>query len=178
MRTTLSMIRELYWSAFRAAPDPLLQDPRRSYAPDHGQAIHEVRTPHDQLLRGARIHAFGLSAPKRRVEFCSVEADDGCSVDDSDGGRHESEPLQFLNRGRVLCDIAFLVLDVLLRKILFRPLAEHSAGLRKNRYLLCHSMFASFGRSTSAAALVLMLPPGAKLRPSYAGLPTPRARKI
>lgn len=138
---------------------------------------HEVRMPHDQLPQGTRIHAFALSAPKRGVDFCSVEADDGCSVNDRDGGRHESEPLQFLNRGRVLRDIAFLVLALLLRKILFRPMAEHSAGLRKDRYLLCHSMFDSFGWSTSAALVVLMLPLGAKLRPSYAGLPTRRARK-
>jgi hypothetical protein len=72
------------------------------------------------------------------IDFRRVKADNRVAVNDGDRRSHESEPLQFLDRAWVLSNIAFLVPNLFLRKILFRPLAEHSARLRVDRYLLRH----------------------------------------
>jgi hypothetical protein len=60
-----------------------------------------------------------------------IKADNHGSIDDGDWGCHISEPLKFFDSSGVLGHVSFVERNLPLRKILFRPLAEHSAGLRE-----------------------------------------------
>jgi len=66
-----------------------------------------------------------------RVDLGGIKADDHGSVDDGDRGGHIAEPLKLLDSSGVLGDVPLLKRNLPLRKILFRPLAEHSAWLRE-----------------------------------------------
>jgi len=66
---------------------------------------------------------------EKLAEPCFVKAHDGSTVYHCDRRRHEAHSLQLTESRRILADIPFLKGDSMLRKKLFRLLAEQSAGL-------------------------------------------------
>jgi hypothetical protein len=77
---------------------------------------------------------------KGLIDFFLIEADDHCVPDLGDWSCHGTKPLQFVNRRRIPGHITLIELYALFRKILFRPLAKHSAGLRKQNNAGTHSL--------------------------------------
>jgi hypothetical protein len=84
---------------------------------------------------------IGVLRAEGSVDLSRIEADDHGSIDDGNRGCHVSEPLKLCNSFGVLGHIALSKRDLLLRKILFRPLAEHSTGLCEYRYGFLHLPF-------------------------------------
>ena len=79
-----------------------------------------------------------LPALNRRCELLGVIPDDDSPVNYGNRSGHVAEFLKLVERAGVGDNVAFLKRDSVLRKKLFRLLAEHSAGLRENRNLLSH----------------------------------------
>lgn len=71
---------------------------------------------------------------KSLINFFLIEADDHRVPDLGDWSCHDTKAFQIVNRRRVLGHITLTELYALLRKILLRPLAKQSAGLRKDDY--------------------------------------------
>ncbi len=69
--------------------------------------------------------------PERSVDLCRIKTDNDRTVDDGHWGGHVSKPLKLLDSSGVLGHIPFLKRNLFLRKILFRPVAEHSTWLRE-----------------------------------------------
>jgi hypothetical protein len=79
-----------------------------------------------------------LAASGCGCDFVSVIANNDRPVNYGDRSCHVAEFLKLVECAGIGQDVALLKCDSVLRKKLFRLLAEHSAGLRKNRNLLRH----------------------------------------
>jgi hypothetical protein len=77
-----------------------------------------------------------------RFDLRRIKADNYRPIDHGDRGRNVAEPLKLYDSFGVLGYIPLLKWNLLLRKILLRPLAEHSAGLCEYRHVL-HSTHSS-----------------------------------
>ena len=75
---------------------------------------------------------------KSLINFICVEADDGRTVDDNDGSGHIPKFLEIGQCSWILRYVSLLKLYALLRKKLFRLIAEHSPVLGINDDILCH----------------------------------------
>jgi hypothetical protein len=75
---------------------------------------------------------------KRLINFVSIESHDDRTVDDNHRSSHVTKFLEIGQGARILRDVPFLKLYALLRKILFRLTAEHSAVLGINDDAFCH----------------------------------------
>lgn len=75
---------------------------------------------------------------ERLIDFLWIEANNHLTPDQSDRSSHGAKPSEFSQGRSVLGHIAIGELYALLRKILLRLLAEHSAGLRKYDYWRAH----------------------------------------
>ena len=71
----------------------------------------------------------GLRALKGTINLVSIETHNYGTVDDDHRSRHVSEGFEFAESSGVLCDVLPVKLYSLLRKILFRLIAEHSTEL-------------------------------------------------
>lgn len=87
------------------------------------------------------------------VDLGRIEANDHRSVDDCDRGREIAEALKLCYGIGFLGHVSFSKRNLLLRKILFRTLAEHSARLREYRYGLLHFRFLERLPDASSAQL-------------------------
>jgi hypothetical protein len=76
----------------------------------------------------SHLHHFARSL-QCLVNFRGVKSDDHCLTDEDDRGSHVPQLLEIIQRGGLLNDVLFLKLNALLRKILFRSVAEQSTLL-------------------------------------------------
>jgi hypothetical protein len=107
---------------------------RRSLSSEAGSGTY--RCPID--LKTDMVRRRGSLGTKSGFNLGRIEADDHGSIDDGDWGRHVTESLELCDSTAVLGYVPILKRNSLLRKILFRPLAEHSARLREYRYCFRH----------------------------------------
>jgi len=77
--------------------------------------------------------------PKGLVYLLSVESHDDRAVNDDHRSRHVAKSLEIGESPRILRYVPLLKLYALLRKILFRLVAEHSPMLGINHNILRHS---------------------------------------
>jgi hypothetical protein len=82
------------------------------------------------------FEADGVLGTEGGFDLSYIKADDHGSIDDRNRSCHISQPLKLFDCLGVLGYVSFLKRDLFLRKILFRPLAEHSARLREYRHAL------------------------------------------
>jgi hypothetical protein len=75
------------------------------------------------------LRSIWSSFLQRCVQFFGVKTHNHRSIDHDYGCSHYFQLLELTQRGRVLRNIAIVKGNVPLRKILFRPLTEHSTGL-------------------------------------------------
>ncbi len=79
--------------------------------------------------------AFLLREPEKRAKPGFVEAGDGLPVDHCPKGGYEPQLFQHVESRRGLTDVPLPEGDAVLRKELFRLLAEQSAGVRVHDHL-------------------------------------------
>jgi hypothetical protein len=79
-----------------------------------------------------------LRNSERPIYFLRIEANDRLTTDQGDRSGHGAKAPELIQSRNILSDITIAEFYALLRKILFRVLAEHSAGLRKNDYWGAH----------------------------------------
>jgi hypothetical protein len=77
--------------------------------------------------------------PKGLVYALSVESHDDRAINDDHRSCHVAKSLEIGESPRILRDVPLLKLYTLLRKILFRLVAEHSPMLGINHNILRHS---------------------------------------
>ena len=76
----------------------------------------------------------------RPINLLCVESHDDRTADDNHRSGHVTKFLEFGQSARILRYVFFLKLYSLLRKILFRLVAEHSSMLGVNHDVLRHSL--------------------------------------
>ena len=109
---------------------------------DPGRDLDLLPSPLTPGLRHT-LPLAGLRQAQQALELPPVEAHHHLAVDDGHGRGPIAEPLELLERRRILADVPVREPDALLRKKLFLCLAARSAGLAIKDDLFCHQTLLS-----------------------------------
>jgi len=110
-----------------------------------------------RLLLNQNVSRPQLSHAKLGIDLGRVKADNHRSINYGNGGGHISQSAKLFDSIGILGDVTLRKTDPFLRKILFRPLTEHSARLREHRDGFLHRL-----RPPKSAVLVRL--PAVRLR--------------
>ena len=88
----------------------------------------------DVEAAGLETDTIRVRNPESVVNFVRIKSDDDDSVNQYDWGRHIAQPLEIVDSRRVAGNVLLLKRDALLRKILFRFIAEQSTLLRVHNH--------------------------------------------
>lgn len=128
-----------------------MNEPQDFSVPTLGAPITSVRptitrSPKHALMqprvcnRKQPFATFYLCKAEQFRQLGLVESHHRLIVDQGNGSNHQAASLQFLQRRSVPADVAIFEWYSLLRKKLFRRIAEHSAVLAENYHLLSHTV--------------------------------------